>query len=128
MQETNFEQYSEYMRKHQIQELFEDLCAAVTYKQPDDVRSFLINELENRRKTNQILVPNFSEKEIEDIFYLYNLKNDITISRFKTIEAMKSIAYSTFDWEAALKEFEIPEAVDLPTFKNLIKMIIGVSF
>jgi hypothetical protein len=39
----------DYIRQHQIMELFEDLCTLLTYEQPVDVKSFLIQELENRK-------------------------------------------------------------------------------
>ena len=40
----------EYLRKHHIVELFEDLCTAIAYKKPDSVEGFLIEQLELRKK------------------------------------------------------------------------------
>ena len=39
-------QAEEYLRKHHIMELFEDLCTAIAYKKPADLTEFLIKELE----------------------------------------------------------------------------------
>ena len=41
----------EYLRKHKILELFEDLTTILAYKQPDNLESFLIDTLK-QRKTN----------------------------------------------------------------------------
>lgn len=66
-------QAEEYLRKHHIVELFEDICTAIAYKKPEDVREFIVAELE-LRKTHGIHVPVFTEQEVENIFNLYDLK------------------------------------------------------
>ena len=128
MLDSNFGEYADYMRKFQIQELFEDLCSAVMYKRPENVREFLVEQLEIRKEKGSVILPNFTESEVEDIFALYNLKNSEKISAFKAAEALRHIGHSNFDWETELKERPLPEEVDLPTFKQLAKNILGVSF
>lgn len=36
------EKADHYVRQHRIIELFEDLCTAVAYEQPQDIKKFLI--------------------------------------------------------------------------------------
>lgn len=43
-------QAEEYLRKHHIMELFEDLCTAVAYKKPEHLEEFLVEQLELRKK------------------------------------------------------------------------------
>lgn len=47
-------QAEEYLRKHHIMELFEDLCTAAAYKKPDSIEDFLIEQLELRKKTGTL--------------------------------------------------------------------------
>lgn len=35
----------EYLNKHRIVELFEDLCSSICFKKPEDVKKFIIDEL-----------------------------------------------------------------------------------
>jgi hypothetical protein len=35
------DQTEEYLRKHRIEELFEDICTAVAYARPGDVKKFI---------------------------------------------------------------------------------------
>lgn len=48
-------QAEEYLRKHRIMELFEDLCTAVCYKKPENVEEFLVEQLELRKKNGSPL-------------------------------------------------------------------------
>ena len=118
-------QAEEYLRKHHILELFEDLCTAVAYKKPSDVKEFLISELEMRKK-HGIHVPVFNQEEVENIFNLYDLKQEGFISRFKCKEAIKSMA-NTQKQVRVTEEFEdIPNKVDLAQFVELCNKILGV--
>ena len=48
-------QAEEYLRKHHIMELFEDLCTAIAYKKPESVEDFLVEQLELRKKSGTSL-------------------------------------------------------------------------
>ncbi len=128
MIDSKFDKYNEYMRQHKIPELFEDLCAAVAYKQPADVRQFLIEQIELRQSKNTVTLPMFTEKEVENVFYLYNLKKEESIPKFKAIEALKCMAHSQFDFEAVEKANGLPESVSLKKFKELAQKVLGVTF
>jgi hypothetical protein len=53
-QNTHRMQAEEYLRKHHIIELFEDLCTAVAYKKPDLLEEFLVEQLELRKKKGKL--------------------------------------------------------------------------
>lgn len=118
-------QAEEYLRKHHILELFEDLCTAVAYKQPEDIKEFLIKELE-QRQTHGIHVPVFTQVEVENIFNLYDLKQEGFISRFKCREALKSMANTQKQMKVAEEFDEIPNKIDLNLFKELCNKVLGV--
>ncbi len=44
MTETNYlkDRADAYLRKHRVVELFEDLCSAICFKQPEDIETFII--------------------------------------------------------------------------------------
>ncbi len=127
MIDSKFEKYHEYMRNHKIPELFEDLCTSIAYKQPADVRLFLISQLELRQSKNAVTLPIFTDQEVENIFYLYNLKKEDSIPKFKAKEALKCMAHSKFDFEAIEREQTIPENVNIDTFKALAHKVLGVT-
>lgn len=113
------EQCREYVSRHRIKELFEDLTASLLYKQPEDVQSFLISELELRIERDCITLPNFTPKEIENVFYLFNLTGQKFISQERCKEALKSVAHSAEYRDLIQDNDEIPDKVDLETFKML---------
>jgi Ca2+-binding EF-hand superfamily protein len=115
----------EYLRKNHIMELFEDLCTAVAYKQPENLNEFLIKELE-QRKEHGIHIPVFTQEEVENIFKLYDLKQEGVISRFKCREALKSMANTQKQLKIAEDFDEIPNKVDLAAFKELCNKVLGV--
>jgi hypothetical protein len=43
-------QADEYLRKHRIVELFEDLCSDLCYEQPQNINEFLIERLKLKQK------------------------------------------------------------------------------
>ena len=45
MSQVNYlkEKAEEYLRKNRISELFEDLCTAICFKKPDNIREFLVD-------------------------------------------------------------------------------------
>jgi len=118
---NKYENFQDYMREHKIVELLEDICSSVAYIQPENVNDFIIQQLELRQKANCSTLPLFTESEIENIYYLYNLKAENSISKEKAREALKCIANSKFDLERFEAEVEIPNLVSLDVFKNLVE-------
>ena len=128
LQDKKREECEKYLREHRIKELFEDLTTALAYKQPEKVENFLIKELELRQDRNSTTLPIFTENEVETIFKLYNLKNSKFITKEKAKEALNCIAHSTRDIRDIEEDKGIPDFVDLSSFKNLAKCVLGVSF
>merc|ERR1712166_820009 len=70
----------EYLRKHKILELFEDLTTILAYKQPENLDAFLIDVLKQRKLNgNRSIV--YSDTELQNIFTLYDLKGAGWISK-----------------------------------------------
>ena len=51
MSQVNYlkEKAEEYLRKNRISELFEDLCTAICFKKPDNIREFLVDQLKIKK-------------------------------------------------------------------------------
>ena len=128
MEEQKRQESEEYIRKHNIKALMEDLCSEIAYKQPDDVRAFLIEQLELRLKRNTTTLPIFTETEIENIFNLYNLKGDGSITKENAMQALKCIAHSEADIKAISEFKNWPGSVSLDNFKEMAKEIMGAKF
>ena len=61
----------EYLRKHKILELFEDLTTIICYKQPENLEGFLVDLLKQRKEQgNRSIV--YNEAELQNIFTLYD--------------------------------------------------------
>ena len=128
MSEQLVQQNEDYLSKHRVFEVFEDLLTTVSYKRPENIREFLIKELETRKEKKTILIPIFNEKEVANIFKLYNVENRENITRIKAKQALKYMANSKYEFKI-INEFEdIPERVDLELFKQLARNILGISF
>lgn len=119
-------QAEEYLRKHRIMELFEDLATAIAYKKPENLEEFLIEQLELRKKYG-IHIPVFTAEEIENIFNLFDLKQEGFISRLKCREALKSMANNQRQQDLAAEFEDIPNKVDLVTFKGLCEQALGIK-
>ena len=65
----------EYIRKHRLVELFEDLASAVAYRQPEKLNEFLIQRLE-LKKEQGLKSGIFTEDEARNIFKLFDLKQE----------------------------------------------------
>lgn len=64
-------------------------------------------------------MPVFNTEEVENIFNLFDLKQEKQISRQKCREALKSMANTQKQMELAEDYVDIPPKVDLATFKKL---------
>ena len=90
------------MREHRVVELLEDLCAAVAYMRPDDVNKFLLQQLEMRQTAGKNILPLFTEKEIENIYFLQApcegiivTKDQELINKFHSRSAMRPARHAT---------------------------------
>ena len=88
----------EYLRRHKILELFEDLTTILAYKQPDNLEGFLVDVLKQRKLNgNRSIV--YSDTELQNIFTLYDLKGTGQITKEQCREALKTLANSEFHYQ-----------------------------
>ena len=116
----------EYIRKHRLVELFEDLASAVAYKQPKDLEKFLIQRLE-LKKQQGLKSGIFTEEEAKNVFKLFDLKQEKKISRERCIKGLQTMANSSFQYEIPLVSKEIPLEVDETTFVELCSKFLGFA-
>mmetsp|Transcript_129033 Transcript_129033/g.275390 ORF Transcript_129033/g.275390 Transcript_129033/m.275390 type:complete len:131 (-) Transcript_129033:151-543(-) len=105
----------EYLAKHRILELFNDLCASVCFEKPQDVRSFLLQQLQTR-ELEGMEAGFFEEKEIEAVFALADLMQTGVISDKQAREALLSMANSQKQKDDC-EAIALPDEVDLAVFK-----------
>ena len=116
----------EYIRKNRLVELFEDLATAVAYRQPENLKEFLIERLENKK--NQGLRGGiFTEEEARNVFKLFDLKQEKKISKERCIKGLQTMANSSFQYEIPEASEEIPLEVDEETFVGLCQKFLGFA-
>ena len=116
----------EYIRKHRLVELFEDLASAVAYRQPEKLGQFLIERLE-LKKEQGLKSGIFTEDEARNIFKLFDLKQEKKISRERCIKGLQTMANSSFQYEMPLVSKEIPLEVDENCFVELCRKFMGFA-
>ena len=116
----------EYIRKHRLVELFEDLASAVAYRQPENLNEFLIQRLE-LKKEQGLKSGIFTEDEARNIFKLFDLKQEKKISRERCIKGLQTMANSSFQFEMPLVSKEIPLEVDENCFVELCRKFMGFA-
>ena len=116
----------EYIRKHRLVELFEDLASAVAYRQPEKLNEFLIQRLE-LKKEQGLKSGIFTEDEARNIFKLFDLKQEKKISRERCIKGIQTMANSSFQYEMPLVSKEIPLEVDENKFVELCGKFLGFA-
>ena len=72
-QDTNsmIEEGYQYLYKHQILELFEDLCTQLIYERPPDVKSYLVQALKDRKNQGPAGHQVFTDTEIKNVFIMF---------------------------------------------------------
>ena len=65
----------DYIKKNRLVELFEDLATAVAYRQPENLKEFLIERLENQKEQG-LRGGIFTEEEARNVFKLFDLKQE----------------------------------------------------
>mmetsp|Transcript_14961 Transcript_14961/g.27610 ORF Transcript_14961/g.27610 Transcript_14961/m.27610 type:complete len:139 (+) Transcript_14961:39-455(+) len=123
-------QAQEYLAKHQVLELFEDLTTLLVYDKPTDVRAFLIQELRNRKVQGPAGHVIFSDQELRNVFTLFDLRQRGQLSQQQCVEALKTLANSRYQFEHVdklLHSNRVPDTVDVDTFLVLSKAVLAGS-
>ena len=116
----------DYIKKNRLVELFEDLATAVAYRQPENLKEFLIERLENHK--NQGLRGGiFTEEEARNVFKLFDLKQEKKISKERCIKGLQTMANSSFQYEIPEASEEIPLEVDEDKFVELCGKFLGFA-
>jgi hypothetical protein len=116
----------DYIKKNRLVELFEDLATAVAYRQPENLKEFLIERLENHK--NQGLRGGiFTEEEARNVFKLLDLKQEKKISKERCIKGLRTMANSSFQYDEVKNSNEIPLEVDENCFVELCRKFMGFS-
>ena len=116
----------EYIRKYKLVELFEDLCTAVAYRQPEKLEEFLIDRL-TIYKEQGLRGGIFTEEEARNVFKLFDLKQEKKISRERCIKGLQTMANSSFQYESPEASKEIPLEVDEDSFVKLCEKFLGFA-
>ena len=115
-----------YIKDNRLVELFEDLATAVAYRQPENLKEFLIERLENQK--NQGLRGGiFTEEEARNVFKLFDLKQEKKISKERCIKGLQTMANSSFQYELPEASEEIPLEVDEDKFVELCGKFLGFA-
>ena len=116
----------DYIKKNRLVELFEDLATAVAYRQPENLKEFLIERLENHK--NQGLRGGiFTEEEARNVFKLFDLKQEKKISKERCIKGLQTMANSSFQYEIPEASEEIPLEFDEDKFVELCGKFLGFA-
>ena len=116
----------DYIKKNRLVELFEDLATAVAYRQPENLKEFLIERLENQKEQG-LRGGIFTEEEARNVFKLFDLKQEKKISKERCIKGLQTMANSSFQFEIPEASEEIPLEVDEETFVGLCQKFLGFA-
>ncbi len=115
-----------YIKDNRLVELFEDLATAVAYRQPENLKEFLIERLENK-KSQGLRGGIFTEEEARNVFKLFDLKQEKKISKERCIKGLQTMANSSFQYEIPEASEEIPLEVDEEKFVELCQKFLGFA-
>ncbi|KNC55533.1 uncharacterized protein AMSG_01796 [Thecamonas trahens ATCC 50062] len=101
----------EYVARHKLHEIIQELSAQLLFHQPDDVRAFLIDRLQALAAVRDAAVSKlpaaaarvalFSEQDLDTVFDIYDVHNSGFISLDQYATAMADIGAVKFDPEPA---------------------------
>jgi hypothetical protein len=94
------------------------------YRRPTDVREFLIEKLQIRKKQGAAGHVVFTEQELDNVFTLFDLRQEKKLTATQTKEALKTLAHSSYQ-TSQIEELGMPEAVDRETFKSLCAQVLS---
>ena len=116
----------DYIKKNRLVELFEDLATAVAYRQPENLKEFLIERLENYKEQG-LRGGIFTEEEARNVFKLFDLKQEKKISKERCIKGLQTMANSSFQYQIPEASEEIPLEVDEDKFVELCQKFLGFA-
>mmetsp|Transcript_61156 Transcript_61156/g.113512 ORF Transcript_61156/g.113512 Transcript_61156/m.113512 type:complete len:135 (+) Transcript_61156:86-490(+) len=125
-QNEEYKKADDYLKKHHIIELFTDLCAAVCFHKPQDVRGFLLQELQAREQEGAE-AGLFEDAEIDAVFGLVDLMQTGIISDVQCRTALLSLANSQKQKED-IEALNLPEEIDQTTFRDKAREVLKIQY
>lgn len=109
---------SEYLTKHRILDLFENLTSALVFEKPDDPRAFakeFIEKLKTSQQDPEVdKLPVFiDDSNLESIFGMLDITKTGYITREQYLQAMKSMGLKKFNQSPSGGDFN---KISLKTF------------
>jgi len=115
----------EYLRAQRIQELFEDICTNICYQRPEDVKAFIVQQLQQKQQ-HGFKNGYYSTEEVNAVFTLFDLKKEGEISGKACKTAIETLASSSFQF-SELQEADIPHRVSRERFVELCSQLVGIN-
>jgi len=112
----------EYLKKHRIMELMNDLCASVCFHKPADVRGFLLQELHVRDQEGSE-ASFFEDSEIDAVFTLADLMGTGIVGEEAARTALHALANSQKQKDE-VTAMQLPEEIDAQTFRQKAKEVL----
>ncbi len=100
-----------------------DLASAVAYIKPENLEEFLIERLK-LHKEQGLRGGIFTKEEAQNVFKLFDLKDEKVISKERCVKAIQTMANSSFQFDSATLN-SIGKEVDVPTFCQLCEKVLG---
>ncbi|KAM3145293.1 hypothetical protein pb186bvf_002621 [Paramecium bursaria] len=119
------ESVDQYLRKHRIIELFEDLCTKASFNQPENLEEFLVEDLKIKQQQG-FLTPIFTKQEVSNIFDLFDLKRAGFITKENCKRALLTMAASQHQQQIIELTDQIDDRVDVNRFIRLAEQFLGV--
>mmetsp|Transcript_48872 Transcript_48872/g.116174 ORF Transcript_48872/g.116174 Transcript_48872/m.116174 type:complete len:140 (+) Transcript_48872:112-531(+) len=125
-QSEEYKKADEYLKKHHVLELMNDLCAAVCFHKPQDVRGFLLQELQMREQEGAE-AGLFEDSEIDAVFGLVDLMQTGIISDTQCRTALLSLANSQKQKED-IEALTLPDEIDQTTFRDKAREVLRIQY
>ena len=81
---------NEYIEKHNLLKLFQDLGTLLVYHRPEDPKDFLVKKLEQFQENRGVL-PFFTETDVRAMFGMFDRTNSGSISAHQYQQALKCL-------------------------------------
>ena len=99
------------------------MATAVAYIKPENLEDFLIERLK-LHKEQGLRGGIFTKEEAQNVFKLFDLKDEKTISKERCVKAIQTMANSGFQFDAAISN-SLGKDVDMPTFCQISEKVLG---
>eukprot|EP00395_MALV-II_sp_L67-2_P000022 gene22-73_t len=119
----SIQEAEEYLKKHRIHELFNDMCASLCFQKPTNVKDFLVSELKKREANPEKASMLFEDSEIEAVFRMADLMQVGSITVDQAKQALGSLV-NTQAQQAVVEGLTFTgDRVDLEMFRAKVTSV-----